>query len=138
MTENAIGTILIESAIEVHRQLGPGLLESAYGTCLKYEVMNRGLFAEIQVPVPLYYKGIKMECGYRIDFLAENKVIAELKSVESLTDVHLAQLLTYMKLTGCKLGYLINFNVKWLKNGIRRVILGDLSQEEPANREGKK
>ena len=86
-----------------------------------------GLFIETQIPLPVIYKEVKLDCGYRIDIRAEKKVIVEIKTVEKLNDVHLAQLLTYMKLSGCKLGYLINFNVKFLKEGIKRVVLGDLS-----------
>jgi GxxExxY protein len=110
----------------VHKELGPVLLESTYEACLNYEALQRGLFIETQLPLPVVYKEVKLDCGYRIDFRAERKVIVEIKSVEMLNDVHLAQVLTYMKLSGCKLGYLINFNVKLLKDGIRRIVLGTL------------
>ncbi len=126
MHENEIGTLILDAAFQVHKELGPGLLESTYEACLSFEAKQRGLFIETQLPLPVVYKEVKLDCGYRIDFRAERKVIVEIKAVESLNDVHLAQVLTYMKLSGCKLGYLINFNVKQLKNGIKRVVLGKL------------
>lgn len=122
LTENEIGKIIVDCALSVHRELGPGLLESTYEACLKYELINSGLYVESQKELPVIYKDIKLEIGYRLDLLVNNKVIVEIKSVEALNDIHLAQILTYMKLTGCKLGYLINFNVKMLKDGIRRVV----------------
>ncbi|MBK8301196.1 MAG: GxxExxY protein [Chitinophagaceae bacterium] len=127
MHENEIGTLILDAAFQVHKELGPGLLESTYETCISYEASQMGLFIETQLPLPVIYKEVKLDCGYRIDIRAEKKVIVEIKAVEKLNDVHLAQLLTYMKLSGCKLGYLINFNVKFLKEGIKRVVLGDLS-----------
>jgi GxxExxY protein len=126
MHENEIGTLILDAAFQVHKELGPGLLESTYEACLSYEAAQRGLFIETQLALPVVYKEVKLDCGYRIDLRAEKKVIVELKAVEALNDVHLAQLLTYMKLSGCKLGYLINFNVKQLKDGIKRVVLGKL------------
>ncbi len=126
MHENEIGTIILDAAFEVHKELGPGLLESTYEACLGYETTQRGLFIETQIPLPVVYKEVKLDCGYRIDLRAEKKVIVEIKAVEALNDVHLAQVLTYMKLSNCKLGYLINFNVKQLKDGIKRVVLGKL------------
>jgi len=126
MHENEIGTIILDAAFQVHKELGPGLLESTYEACLSYEASERGLFIETQLPLPVIYKEVKLDCGYRIDIRAEKKVIVEIKAVEALNDVHLAQVLTYMKLSGCKLGYLINFNVKQLKEGIKRVVLGEL------------
>ena len=126
MHENEIGTLILDAAFQVHKELGPGLLESTYETCISYEASQMGLFIETQIPLPVIYKEVKLDCGYRIDIRAEKKVIVEIKAVEKLNDVHLAQLLTYMKLSGCKLGYLINFNVKFLKEGIKRVVLGDL------------
>ena len=126
MHENEIGTILLDAAFQVHKELGPGLLESTYEACLSYEASERGLFIETQLPLPVIYKEVKLECGYRIDLRAEKKVIVEIKAVEALNDVHLAQVLTYMKLSGCKLGYLVNFNVKQLKDGIKRIVLGEL------------
>ena len=129
MTENQIANQIIGCAIEVHRALGPGLLESAYQECLFYKLQQVGLVVEKEKPMPLVFEGIKLECGYRIDLLVESKVVIELKSVESLTDVHLAQTLTYMKLGNYKLGLLINFNVVLLKQGIKRVINGNLTEQ---------
>jgi len=114
---------IIGAAIEVHRVLGPGLLESAYEHCLVYELELLGLQVEQQKSLPLVYKEISIDQGYRIDLLVEGKVIVEIKTVEHLTDAHIAQILTYMKLSNCKVGLLINFNVKMLKNGIRRFVL---------------
>lgn len=114
---------IIGSAIEVHKVLGPGLLESAYEECLVYELKNAGLKAERQIPVPIAYKEVKLEMGYRIDILVEDTVIIELKAVEALTKVHEAQILTYLKFAGKKVGLLINFNVLLLKDGIQRYIL---------------
>lgn len=128
MQENEIGTVILDAAFQVHNELGPGLLESIYETCLSYEASERGLLIERQVPLPVIYKEVKLDCGYRIDLLADEKVIVEVKAVESLNDIHLAQMLTYLKLSGCKLGYLINFNVKQLKDGIKRVVLGELER----------
>ncbi|MCH6201830.1 GxxExxY protein [Aquiflexum sp. LQ15W] len=127
-TENEISNQIIGCAIEVHKALGPGLLESAYKECLFYKIHQNGLFVEKEKPMPLVFEDIKLECGYRIDLLVENKVVIELKSVESLTDVHLAQTLTYMKLGKFKLGLLINFNVAMLKLGIKRLINGNLNK----------
>jgi len=126
MHENQIGTIILDAAFAVHKELGPGLLESTYEACLGYESIQRGLMIETQVPLPVIYKEVKLDCGYRIDMRANKKVIVEIKSVEALNDIHLAQVLTYMKLSGCKLGYLINFNVLKLKDGNKRVVLGKL------------
>ena len=114
---------VLDCAFEVHTNLGPGLLESVYEECLFMELEMAGLNVEKQKHLPLNYKGIKLESHLRIDILVENKIIIELKAVEELTDVHLAQTLTYLKLSGCKLGHLVNFNVAHLKNGIKRVIL---------------
>jgi GxxExxY protein len=122
MTENEISEKIIGCAIQVHRELGPGLLESSYEECLYYELMQSGLYVEKQKPLPLVYKEVKLDCGYRIDLLIENKVIVEVKSVEALNDIHLAQILTYLKLSKCKLGLLMNFNVVLLKEGIKRVV----------------
>lgn len=126
MTENEIATKVIGAAIEVHTGLGPGLLESAYQECLYYKIGKSGLRASKEKPMPLVFEAVKLECGYRIDLLVENKLVVEVKSVEALSDVHLAQTLTYMKLGDYKLGLLINFNVSLLKNGIKRVINGSL------------
>lgn len=126
MHENDIGTLILDAAFLVHRELGPGLLESTYEACLVYELIQQKLQIEVQQPLPVVYKGVKLDCGYRIDIRVEKKVIIEIKAVEVLNDVHLAQVLTYLKLTNNKLGYLINFNVTQLKNGVKRVISGKL------------
>jgi GxxExxY protein len=123
MNEDQLSNTVIGLAIKVHKSLGPGLLESAYEECLFYELTKNGLFVEKQKPMPLVYEAVKLDCGYRIDLMVENKLILEIKSVETLNEVHLAQILTYLKLAECKLGLLINFNVKYLKHGIKRVIL---------------
>jgi GxxExxY protein len=129
MLENQIANQIIGCAIEVHKTLGPGLLESAYKECLFYKLQQQGLVVEKEKPMPLVFEGIKLDCGYRIDLLVEGKVVIELKSVESLTDVHLAQTLTYMKLGEYKLGLLMNFNVVLLKQGIKRVINGNITDQ---------
>ena len=118
LTENIIG-----AAIEVHRALGAGLLESAYQVCLAREFTLRGLSFEQERPVPVIYKDVKLDCGYRMDFLVNDKVVVELKAVDQMHPVYEAQLLTYLKLTGYKVGLLINFNVPLLKNGIIRRVL---------------
>ncbi len=123
MNENEISRIILDCAFKVHTALGPGLLESAYQECLNYELKKCGLKVEKEKPLPLVYKEVKLEYGYRIDLLVENKVVIELKTVENFTDVHIAQTLTYMKLSNCKLGLLLNFYTKSLKNGIKRLIL---------------
>jgi GxxExxY protein len=114
---------IIGAAIEVHRTLGPGLLESACEECLARELVLQGVKFERQKPVPVVYKDVKLECGYRLDFLVESKVVVELKAVESLAPVHEAILLTYLRLSGCRLGLLINFNVATLKEGVRRLVI---------------
>lgn len=124
MNENEIAKILFESALEVHRELGPGLFESVYEEILFYELTQRGLYVERQKAVPVYYKEVKMEVGFRIDLLVEETVIVEIKSVEELARVHFKQVLTYLKLTKSKLGLLINFNEDLLKDGFRRVVNG--------------
>jgi len=113
---------ILGAAIEVHKQLGPGLLEATYQACLCHELELRGISFECQKPLPLESKGISLECGYRIDLLVAGSVIVEIKSVEGLAPIHEAQLLTYLKLTGIKVGFLINFNVVVLKQGIRRLV----------------
>jgi len=125
MNINEITEKIIGCAIEVHKQIGPGLLESTYEACLLYELKNSGLEVKTEIGLPLIYKGIKLEVGYRMDFLVENCVIVEIKSVEALTDVHIAQVLTYLKLSNSKIGLLINFNELRLKNGIKRLIAKD-------------
>jgi GxxExxY protein len=114
---------IIGCAIEVHRLLGPGLLESAYEECLLFELRRNGLNVEQQKPIPVIYKSIRLDCGYRIDLLVEKSVIIELKSIDSFSPVHEAQILTYMRFAGIKTGLLINFNVTVLKHGIRRFVL---------------
>jgi GxxExxY protein len=114
---------IVDCAVKVHKQLGPGLLESAYEECLYQELIDCGISSIKQVPMPLVYKGRKLELGYRLDLLVEDKVIIEVKSIECLNPVHTAQLMTYLKLSGCKIGLLINFNVAFLKEGIRRIIV---------------
>ena len=120
--EELTGSIL-KCAYKVHSTLGPGLLESAYEECLHYELDKAGLVTFKQKPMPLVYENKKLDMGYRIDLLVEDKVIIEVKSVDALNPVHLAQLMTYLKLSGCWIGFLINFNVESLKTGIKRVIL---------------
>ena len=120
MTENEIGKVVVDSAIKVHKALGPGLLESAYEACLAYELKGKGLTIESQVGLPLQYENITLDVGYRVDILIEKKVILELKAVEKLMPIHEAQLLSYLKLSKCKLGFLPNFNVYRMKDGIRR------------------
>lgn len=127
MTENQISKVVLDSSIQVHIDLGPGLLESTYQDCLYYELVKRGLFVEKEKYLPLIYQGVEISKAYRIDLFVENKFVVEVKSVEALTDVHLAQVLTYLKLSDSKLGLLINFNVSLLKNGARRVINGTLN-----------
>lgn len=122
MTENEISYKIIGTAIELHRNVGPGLLESAYENALAYDLRESGLDVKQQLPLPFVYKEVKMDVGYRVDLLVENKVIVEVKSVETLAPVHYAQLLTYLKLSDKKLGLLINFNSKILKNEIHRVV----------------
>ena len=120
--ENRLSKIIIGKAIEVHRYLGPGLLESAYQECLFYELTSSGLLVEKEKPLPIIYKKIKLDHGYRIDLLVEQKVVIELKTVELLTDIHAAQILTYLKLGSYRLGLLNNFDVLLLKSGIKRFI----------------
>jgi len=119
---NKITEAIIASAIAVHKELGPGLLESAYEACLAYELAERKFKVERQKGLPVSYHGVQLDCGYRIDLLVEELVVVELKAVERLEPIHEAQLLSYLKLSGCKVGLLINFNVKLLKNGIRRFV----------------
>jgi GxxExxY protein len=123
MNVEEVFKIVLDCSFKVHSALGPGLLESAYEECLYYEISQLGLKAEKQKPLPLIYREVKLDAGYRVDLLIENCVIVEMKSVDALSDVHLAQILTYLKLSKCKLGLLVNFNVKHLKDGIKRVIL---------------
>lgn len=122
MTENEISRKIIGCAIEVHKLLGPGLLESAYVECLFYELQKSGLNVEKQKPLPLIYKEVTLDAGYRLDLIVEGKVIIEVKSIEYLKEIHTAQLLTYLKLSGCKLGLLMNFNVLLLIEGLKRIV----------------
>jgi GxxExxY protein len=122
MTENELSNKIIGVAIEVHSALGPGLLESAYKECLYYKIGKSGLNVEKEKAMPLVFEEVKLDCGYRIDLLVDSKLVIEIKSVEALNDIHLAQTLTYMKLGNYKLGLLLNFNVSKLKDGIRRVV----------------
>jgi len=122
MTENEITEVVIGCAIKVHRSLGPGLLESAYEECLDYELRKTVLEIERQKPLSLVYEEVKLDCGYRLDFMANKKVIIEIKSIEALNDIHLAQILTYLRLSQCKVGLLINFNVLKLTSGLKRVV----------------
>ncbi len=123
MDENSVSREIIGAAIEVHKTLGPGLLESAYQDCLGCELTLRGIAFEKEKPLPLNYKGLNLDCGYRVDFLVENLVVVELKAVEKILPIHQAQLLTYLKLLNLKLGILLNFNVPMLKEGIKRIAL---------------
>ena len=122
MIENEITGAIIGCAIQVHKNLGPGLLESAYNECLFYELIKKGYVVEKEKALPLIYKEVKLNCGYRIDLLVERKIVVEIKSVDQLNDIHFAQLLTYLKLSNSMLGLLINFNVIKLTQGIRRAI----------------
>lgn len=124
MTENEIGTIVVESAIAVHRELGPGLLETVYEIVLSRELQDRGLTIRRQVPVPIQYKNIRFDEGFRADIVVAGKVIVELKSVERVTAAHKKQVQTYLRLTGCKLGYLLNFGEALMKSGIARCVNG--------------
>jgi len=123
MSDTELTTSIIGSAIEVHKLLGPGLLESAYEECLAREFTLRRIPFERQKPMPVVYKEVKLECGYRMDFVVDSRVVVELKVVDSLAPIHAAIVLTYLRLSGCKIGLLMNFNVTVLKNGIRRFIL---------------
>ncbi len=122
MTENELSRIVFDCALKVHRGLGPGLLESSYEACLFYELNKLGLNVVKQKALPLVYEEVKLDIGYRIDIIVEDKLILEIKSVDALNDIHFAQLLTYLKLTNCKLGLLINFNVVLIKDGIKRIV----------------
>ncbi|MBL7889642.1 MAG: GxxExxY protein [Bacteroidia bacterium] len=124
MSENEISNKIIGLSIDVHNALGPGLLESAYKECLYYKLVQSGLNVQKEKAMPLIFEEVKLDCGYRIDLLVENKVVVEIKSVDTLNDIHLAQTLTYLKLGDYKLGLLMNFNVVRLKEGIRRVVNG--------------
>lgn len=122
MDVEELSKIAIGCAIEVHRKLGPGLLESAYRKCLVHELESRGVRCRQEVPMPIVYKGIKLDHGYRMDILIEEKLVLELKTVESFTDVHRAQVITYLKLGDYRLGLLLNFHVARMKDGVKRII----------------
>ena len=122
MTENEIAAIIVDAALKIHKTLGPGLLESVYQAVLSYELQKRGLLVLQQVGLPLHYDGIKLDVGFRVDLIVDNKVIIEIKSVETLIPVHRKQLETYLRLTDLRLGLLVNFNVELIKNGIQRVV----------------
>jgi GxxExxY protein len=126
MTENELSKMVLNAGMKVHMRLGPGLLENAYEECLCYELQKSGLFVEKQKALPLIYNDVKLEAGYRIDLLVEHKLVVEVKSVEALNDLHMAQILTYLKLSGCKLGLLLNFNSVLFKDGVKRVINGQI------------
>ena len=126
MTENELAKIVFEAGLKVHRALGPGLLESAYEECLFYELYCMNLRVEKQKALPLVYREVKLDAGYRIDLLVEHKLVIEVKSVEALNDLHMAQVITYLRLSNTKLGLLINFNTVLFKNGVKRVINGSL------------
>jgi GxxExxY protein len=128
---NEITDAIIGAAIAVHRELGPGLLESAYETCLVYELTERGFKVERQKSLPLIYRRVHLDCGYRIDLLVENQIVVELKTIDRLEPIHEAQLLSYLKLSGCEVGLLINFNVKVLRNGIKRLVHGFKDEYSP-------
>ncbi|HRO43084.1 MAG TPA: GxxExxY protein [Flavipsychrobacter sp.] len=122
LTENEISRLVIGEAIHVHQSLGPGLLESVYEECLIHRLIQSGLAIERQKPIPLVFEGIKLECGFRCDIVVAGKVLIEIKAVEALHDIHTAQTLTYLKLTGIKLALLINFNAVLLKDGVKRIV----------------
>jgi GxxExxY protein len=124
VNENAIGNEVLKSAMKVHTSLGPGLLESVYELCLVHELTKSGLKAERQVALPLHYGGLEINGGFRVDILVEGLVVIEVKAVEKLMPVHKSQLLTYSRLNGCKLGYLLNFNIPHMRDGIKRVVNG--------------
>ncbi|HWZ84112.1 MAG TPA: GxxExxY protein [Terriglobales bacterium] len=119
---NAVTEQIIGAAMEVHRTIGPGLLESAYEACLAHELRERGFRVEQQKPLPVIYKGVRLDCGYRLDMVINESVIVEIKAVEKLTTVHDAQLLSYLRLLDCRVGLLLNFHCTMLKNGIRRIV----------------
>ena len=124
MNENAIGTKVLKSAMRVHTSLGPGLLESVYELCLVHELSKSGLKAKRQIALPVDYDGLEIDTGFRVDVLIEGSVVIEVKAVEKLMPVHKSQLLTYLRLSGCKLGYLLNFNVPHMRDGINRIVYG--------------
>jgi GxxExxY protein len=124
MTENQIAVAVVDAAFKIHTTLGPGLLESVYESTLEYELRKRGLSVRRQISLPVYYEGLKLELGYRVDLIVGDKVIIEIKSIEALAPIHKRQLLTYLRLANMRLGLLINFNVERVKDGIQRVVNG--------------
>jgi GxxExxY protein len=122
VTENELSHLVVGCALRVHSALGPGLLESAYEACMQFELVKSGLNVEAQKPLPLVYQSVKLECGYRVDLLIENKLIIEVKAVEALAEIHFAQVLTYLRLAELRLALLLNFNVGHMKDGIRRIV----------------
>ncbi len=123
IVEKELSDLIFNSALAVHRTIGPGLLERVYHECLKYELTQRGVQIESELPIPVKYKGVQLDCGYRLDLVVNNKIIIEVKSVNAIEPIHKAQLLTYLKLYPAQLGILINFNVELLKNGYVRLVL---------------
>ncbi len=124
MDENSLSNIVINRAIKVHNSLGPGLLESSYQECLFFELSQAGLLVEKEKALPLVYQDVKLECGYRIDLFVERKLVIEVKAVDAIHDLHMAQVRTYLKLSDCKLGLILNFNVTLMKKGVKRVVNG--------------
>jgi GxxExxY protein len=122
MDIEAIATQIVDASIKVHRSLGPGLLESAYQKCLEHELKNRGLKVVCELAQPLNYEGLKVDVGYRIDMLVDDQIVIENKAVEKILPIHEAQLMTYLKLTGCKIGFLLNWNVSLMKDGLKRKV----------------
>ena len=118
----ALAQEIVDAGLKVHRALGPGLLESVYEHCLAHELQARGVIVERQVPLPVFYEGMRLEAGYRVDLLVEKSVIVEVKAVDALSRIHQAQMLTYLKLSGCHIGFLMNFNVELFKQGLKRMV----------------
>ncbi len=124
MTENEISRIIVEEAIYIHKSIGPGMLESVYAHCLAYRLVKRGLNVRSEVPVPVIFEDVKLDCGYRADLVVENKVVIEIKSIEAIAPIHLSQTLTYLRFLHFRLGILLNFNSVLMKDGIKRVVNG--------------
>lgn len=114
--------IIVGASIDVHRPFGPGLFEKVYKRCLVHKLVERGLFVEVEKALPVTFEGVQIDCGYRLDIMVERRVVVEVKAVDALGPIHLAQMLTYLRLSGCRLGLILNFNVRWMKAGIRRVV----------------
>jgi len=122
-TTDQIAAQIVDAGFQVHKTLGPGLLESAYEECLAHELTQRGLVVRRQVAMPIAYKGVKLDAGYRLDLLVDSSIVVEVKAIESLLPIHQAQLMTYLRLSGCRLGFLMNFNVQMFKTGVRRIAI---------------